>query len=133
MATVQDLVSRSLRILRVLDSHSAPEAQQMADAMVALNAMMQRWEANGTALGWMPVSNPADVLPIPVEAEEAVAFNLAVKLRPEYGVQMDPDSIQYAREGLAALERDRLTEMPLRLKARTPGSGRYDIYTDSWH
>ncbi len=106
MMTVGAAVARALRILRVLDSNEAPEAEQMAGAIVALNAMAQRWEANGMTLGWSPVDNTADTLPVPAEAEEAIVFNLALKLRAEYGVSIEPDVIEFAREGLMTLRRD---------------------------
>ena len=132
MATVQDIVSRSLRLLRVLDANAAPKAQDMADAIVALNSMMQRWEADGTALGWSPVANPADTLPAPIEAEEAISYSLAVRLRPEYGATLDPDVIGIAQAGRDALYRDVLVAAPLRLAARTPRAVHYNIYTDEW-
>lgn len=132
MVTVQDIVSRALRLLRVLDAHEAPEAQQMADAIFSLNAMMRRWEADGIALGWSPVDNPADVAPLPPEAEEAVAYNLALRLRAEYGASLDPDVIGIAQQGMAALKRDVLVAAPLRLAARSPRAGHYNIYTDEW-
>lgn len=132
MVTVQDIVSRALRLLRVLDANAAPKAQDMADGMAALNAMMQRWEADGVALGWSAVDNPADTIPAPVEAEEAISYNLAVRLRPEYGATLDPDVVGIANAGLLALRRDVLTAAPLRLAARTPRAGYYNIYTDEW-
>lgn len=133
MATVHDIVTRALRLLRVIDAHSPPEAQVMADSIGALNAMMQRWEANGLALGWQAVENPAELVPAPPEAHEAIAYNLAVRMRPEFGANLEPDVVGVASEGLASLQRDRLVEMPLTLKARTPGNGRYNIYTDDFN
>lgn len=130
MSTVQDIVSRALRILRVTDVNAAPKAADMKTGIVALNSLMRRWEANGLALGWSDVANPAEDLPAPPEAEEAITFNLAMRLRTEYGTALEPDVVRYADESLAALRRDRLASSPLRLRARTPRSGTYNIYTD---
>ena len=132
MARVADIVSRALRILRVVDAHSAPSAQEMTDGIVALNGMMRRWEANGLALGWSDVEGPDDQVPAPDEAHEAIVYNLALKMRPEYGAALEPDVVQHAADGHAALRRDVLTASPLQVTPRSPREGRYNIYTDSW-
>lgn len=131
MAIVSDITNRALRLLRVLDPHEAAESQDFATALVALNALAARWEADGLALGWSTVDNPEDALPAPVEAEEALAYNLAIRLRAEYGVSLDPDVVVTAREGLSALLRDRLVEMPLVMHSRLSRGSRWNIVTDS--
>lgn len=131
MTTAAQIVGRALRLLRVVDPNEAPEAEDFETARVALNSMLRRWEANGLALGWQDVQNPADELAIPAEADQAVAFNLAVMLRAEYGVTLDPDVFTMATDGLADLRRDMLVANPLVLVPRMPRTGRYNIYTDS--
>lgn len=128
MTTVVQLVSRSLRLLRVLDANEAAEAEDFATAVVALNAMCTRWEANGMALGWADVTAPDEEIPVPPEAEEAVVYNLALRLRAEYGVSLDQDVVSFARQGLAEIRRDRAVEMPLSWRGRR---GRYNVYTDA--
>lgn len=128
MSTVAALVRDALQHLRVLDADEAPEGADMADAIRALNLMMRRWEANGLALGWADVSTPAETLPAPPEAEEAMGYNLAVKLRARYGVSIDPDVIQLATDGLAVLRRDRMVASPLTFDR---SGSYYDVYTDS--
>lgn len=129
MATAGDIVSRALRLLTVLDPHEAAEAEDFETGAKALNAMCARWEANGIALGWAPITNPDDVLPAPEEAEEALAYNLALRLRPEYGVPLAADVVEIAREGLRLLRRDRAVENPL---SWATCNGRYNVYTDSY-
>ncbi len=131
MATVLQLVSRSLRLLGVLDANMVPAAEDMATAITALNAMMARWEANGLAVGWAAVDSAVDTLPVPAEAEEAVAYNLACKLASEYGVQPRQDVVTEARDGLAALRRDRIVSAPITVCSDLPRShGNWNIYTD---
>jgi hypothetical protein len=130
MTTAATIVSRALRLLRVVDSNEAPEAEDFETARQALNGMLRRWEANGLALGWQDIESPADEMPIPAEAEQAVAFNLALVLRAEYGTTLDADVIQFAQEGLAELRRDVLVANPLVLNQRLPRTGRYNIITD---
>lgn len=130
MAKVLDIVSRALRLLRKTDVNDVPPPEDVATAIVALNAMMQRWEANGLALGWSRVSKPDDVLPAPEDAEEAIAYNLAVRLRPEYGATLEPDVIGMASDGLSLLRRDRIIAAPI--EYRHHGTA-YDTRTDSYH
>lgn len=106
MALVADILRDALRHLRVADASQALQADDARDAMRALNMMVRRWEADGLSLGWQDVSNPDDVLPAPAEAEEALGYNLALRLRASYGVTLDPDVIELARQGLAALSAD---------------------------
>ncbi|MGL5735457.1 MAG: packaged DNA stabilization gp4 family protein, partial [Beijerinckiaceae bacterium] len=107
MATVSAIVARSLRLLRVIDAEDGvPEPFQYIICQEALNAMMARWEADGIPLGWSAVSAPDDPLPAPVEAEKAIAFNLAVEVRPEFGATLDPDVAAVAQRGYSDLLRD---------------------------
>ena len=131
MAQVQDIVRDALGHLRVIDANAPVKPIDMRDAIRALNLMVRRWEADGLALGWSDVSEPTDVLPLPPEAEEAVGYNLALRLRARYGVQVDPDIVALASAGLSALQRDRIVEMPLVLdRAFAPCS--YNIRTDGY-
>lgn len=131
MAQVQDIVRDALGHLRVIDANAPVKPIDMRDAIRALNLMVRRWEADGLALGWSDVSEPTDVLPLPPEAEEAVGYNLALRLRVRYGVQLDPDLVALADAGLLALQRDRIVEMPLVLDPVFRGR-RYNTYTDSY-
>ena len=106
MAQVQTIVNRALRLLGMLDANESPEAVDTQTAIEALNALMVRWEADGVALGWSAVSSGSETLPAPPEAEMPIAYNLAVVLRPEYGVQIAPDVIAMARDGLGRLLAD---------------------------
>lgn len=114
MTTVAKLVARSLRLIQIIDPSQSVDDQDMETGIEALNAMMQRWEADLLSLGWSAVANPSDVLPIPVEAEQAVAYALAVILAPEYGVTPLPAVTQLANNGLNDLLRDQAVATPIR-------------------
>ena len=129
MSTVEKTVSRALRILRVIDARQPVKPADMSTAIDALNGMMTRWEANTLSLGWSNVENPSDDMPVPDEALDAIAYNLAVRLRPEYGTTLDPDTIDMARRGLADLQRDQKRATPLE---RGRGFGFYNTETDSY-
>ena len=132
MAQVGRMVTRTLRLLRVVDATEAPEAEDMVSGIDALNGMMARWEADGVSLGWAPVEGPADELPAPAEAEEAIRFNLAIVLRGEYGLPLDPDIYQRAEDGLNALRRDVLVANPLQMRSRLQRTCRYNMITDEY-
>lgn len=106
MSKVADILRDALGHLRVLDANEAVEAEDAAEGIRALNLMMRRWEANGIALGWADVSSPDDTLPVPAEAEEAIGYNLALRLRARYGAQIDEDLIAAASAGKSALMAD---------------------------
>ena len=108
-----ELIGRSLRVLRVIDPFEPVDPVLFENAVTALNGMLTRWEANGVSLGWQNVSQPDDVLPLPPEAEEAVMFNLAVTLRPEFGATMDQDTLGMAKNGLNALRRENEVATPI--------------------
>lgn len=132
MALVSEILNRSLRLLGVIDAAEATPSLESTTAIIALNAMLMRWEANGLSLGWANVSAVSDTLPSPGEAHEAIIYNLAVRLAPEYGVpQSYPILQQQARDSLSELRRDRLAASPLVVATDLPVSGHWNIYTDS--
>lgn len=130
MAKVGKTITRALRILRVVDATETPEAEDAQTALEALNAMMIRWEADGVSIGWAPVDSLDDELPAPLEAEQAICFNLACTLRSEYGLPLDADVYRLAERGLAALQRDTAVANPSSFDNRRGG---YDIRSDSYY
>ena len=136
MSKVQDITNRALRLLSVIDPTETVDAQQSENAIFAMNAMCRRWEANGMAMGWNDVANPSDDIPSPPESEECLAYNLAVRLAPEYGIQPSAAIVALAAGSLKTMQRDRMQEMPLRQTLDVPDSfsgGRYNTITDQWN
>ncbi|HEY9250586.1 MAG TPA: packaged DNA stabilization gp4 family protein [Rariglobus sp.] len=103
MSKVGEVVKDALLLLRVVDADEAPEARDSEDAIRTLNLMMTSLEAEGVSVGWTNVSNPDDDMPSPPENEQGITYLLATRLRPKYGVTIDPDVLQGAAEGLAAI------------------------------
>lgn len=102
MAQVIDIVRAALGHLRVVDDEDVPTPKQTEGAIAALNAMVQAWEGDGITLGWQPVTLPTQELIFP-ELQEMLGYNLAVRLRPRYGVTLDPDVKTLADMGMASL------------------------------
>lgn len=133
MAKVSEIVSGALGLLRVLDATEAPEAEDMETGISAMNMMMVRWEANGYSVGWSPVINPTDDMPNVPEADEAIMYNLAVKLRPRYGVAMDADVFAEAAKLKSDVLADVFASSPMEMERGIPGwRCRYDIRSDGY-
>lgn len=120
MSKVADIIRDALGHLRVLDANEAVEAEDAAEAIRALNLMMRRWEGNNIMLGWSDVSSPDDPMPVPPEAEEAIGYNLALRLRARYGAALDQDVVDNARDGKAALQGDAARSDGFRLRYDLP-------------
>jgi P22 tail accessory factor len=122
MATVSKIVARALRLIQVIDPKQTVRDQDMETSIDALNAMMQRWEADLLSLGWSPVSSPQDEMPIPLEAEQAVAYCLAVIVAPEFGVTPLASVSAFANSGYADLLRDQAVATPVMPILDVPGT-----------
>lgn len=133
MTKVAEIVVDALGLLRVCDATEAPEAEDMATAISTLNKMMVRWEANGYSVGWSPVSNPDDEMPSPPEADEAIYYNLALRLRPRYGVALDEDVLADARRLKSDVLADVFGANPIEMDRGLPGfRGCYNTRTDGF-
>lgn len=136
MTTASNLVSAALRKINSIDANEALNSNDFATGIDSLNRMAIRWEANGLSMGWSPVSNPSDVVNCPLENENALIYNLAMELAPEYGVPASQMVVALAQSNLAELRRDNFVSKPIYSNTRTPtasamGAGTYwNIYTD---
>lgn len=131
--TVLELMSRSLRMLLVLDPGETLGGAEAATNLPALNHMMARWEEDGVSVGWVPVTNTASTVTAPDSALEGIAANLAVVLAPEYGATPSAVVVGMAEGGYRAIQRDsikdtiepdEMTHLP------SSGDSGYDINTD---
>lgn len=127
-----EIIRRALMIIRVIGSNEAPDDDDAKDALTALNTMMRRWEAKNIALGWNTVEDVNDPLPAPPEAEEAIAYNLAIRLCPLFGKQMDPQDRAIATSGLNDLRNAGYANNPLTLETYPFGWGYYNIRADQY-
>lgn len=113
MAKVAAIIARSLRLIGVHDPGEPLEATDAQTGIEALNAMCRRWEANGNAFGWSDVSNPSQDMPSPPELDECLAFNLALKLAPEYDATVPVGVAAQANDLLNDLRRDVAVATPI--------------------
>lgn len=110
MATAISIIRRAMRLCRVLDAGEAAEAADAQDAREALNNMGQRWLASGLLPAWTDATGPTTTLVTAASANDALAYALAMKLAPEYGVELSPLVLENGRQEIIALWRDRLVE-----------------------
>lgn len=106
MTEALDIIRSALRKIRIVDSDVAPDPSMVKDAIGCLNRMVIRWQANGTQLGFSPVASANDNITVPMEAEQAVIYNLALELGSEYGVPPGQDVVNLASSYLSDLVRD---------------------------
>lgn len=78
-----EIVTRALRRIRVVAKDEAPDADDMAEGVKALNSMMFGWKAHGVDVEHVELE-PADAMTIGTEYEQAVIDLLAARLGPEY-------------------------------------------------
>lgn len=136
MTKVVQIVRSAMQKIRVTDSDVAVDPQMLEDGIAGMNRMLMRWQANGIQLGFSPVDGPDDVIPVPIEAEQAVIYNLALDMGSEYGVAPTQDVVNLAQAYMRDLIRDQFNSTRLRssgsgapIPERSWASG-YDVVTD---
>lgn len=88
--TAQEVITRSLRLIRVIGQDESPLLTESDDALIVLNSMLDEW-ALDPHLTSSSVSLPAFATLSTSQAlrsamYSALYYNLAVRLAPEYGV-----------------------------------------------
>lgn len=112
MATASDIIRRALKIAGVLDPQQAMDATDAQDALDTLNAMLAEWHEAGIGLPDYSLGSLSDPLATDAADREAIAYELALRVAPEYGVSLPPEA---AAVGQMAISR-------LRLRYFQPGS-----------
>lgn len=103
MATANQIISRSLRLLGVLDAGEALDANDAQDALETLNAMLAEWHEAGIGLPDYSLSSITDELATDAADRDAIAYELALRLAPEYAVQISPEIASAGRLSMLRL------------------------------
>lgn len=101
--TAASLIRRALLILNVVDAEEATEAIESSDALAVLNAMLAEWYEAGIGLHDYSLSSVTDTLATDAADSEAISYQLAARLAPEYGGQMSPIAVEMAQSTFARL------------------------------
>lgn len=102
MSTGLDLIYRSLRLLRVKQTGQTPSDESTADALSVLNSLLAEFYGSDINLPDYTVTLAGDLNSDAADFE-ALAYLLAVRLAPEYGVSMSPEFIGQGQQSDARL------------------------------
>lgn len=103
MATAFQIINRACRIARIKDANEALRAEDAADALETLNALLAEWheadigfpDYRFATLETESASDEAD--------REAVAYQLAERIAPEYEKELTPLALKASAESMARL------------------------------
>lgn len=105
MTVALDIIKRSLRMIGELaaETGEAPNDAQAVNALATLNGMLAGWEQRGVKLE-MATLSLTSTIPLPAGYDDALAFNLAIGLAAEFGIEPPPAVVARARETFRALQ-----------------------------
>ena len=112
MATAQDIINRALRLCKVIDAYSAPTAEDSADALDTLNAMLAEWHEADIGLPDYELAGLTAELATDAADREAIAYQLALRIAPEYGEDLTPAVYASAHEAMSRLRLRYFQPMP---------------------
>lgn len=81
-----------MRLIGLIDATEVPEAEDSADALDTLQALFAEWRGMDLMIPDYAVDSPGDELTIDLADREAVAYQLALRMDPEYGLGMSPEA-----------------------------------------
>ena len=103
--TGQQVVTRALRVAKVLGADESPSTFELNEGLSALQQMLDRWWADPQLhysptylLPWFP--DLATVVSVPTGLSSPVIYSLAALIAPEHGQTLDPRLLIEARNGL---------------------------------
>ena len=103
MATALTIINRALRLCKVLDAQEAAEAEDAADALETLNAMLAEWHEAEIGLPDYSFAELTTELASDAADREAIAYQLALRLSTEYGLELSPQAAAMAEQAMARL------------------------------
>ena len=95
--TAGDIIKRALRLCRVVDAYTAVDPNDAADALQTLNAMLAEWHEAEIGLPDYSLASLTDELASDAADHEAIAYQLAARLAPEYGVSLPAEAASVAQ------------------------------------
>lgn len=100
MATAIQIISRALRLCGVLDAAQAADANDAQDALETMNAMLAEWHESDMGLPDYEFATLTAEQDTDIADRDAIAYQLAIRIAPEYGVDLKPLVIAQARDSL---------------------------------
>lgn len=115
MSTNSDYIKAALRMINVLAEGETPSAEQGADGLSVINALVSSLAGDGIDLGIAPQSSTTADLDIPYEYVGAFKALLAVYLQPYYPASEIPQVVA----GVASTGYDRMLRDFMNQQLRT--------------
>lgn len=82
------IISRALRLCRIVDAGEALNADEAQDALATLNAMLAEWYEAGIGLPQYTFDTLQTDLATDAGDSEAMAYQLAMRIAPEYDADL---------------------------------------------
>lgn len=103
MTTARVVVTRSLKLLRVIAAEETPTASQMADGLDSLNDLLHSLKSHNADIDHQDLTADDD-LPVPPEHIRPIKYLLASEMAPEYGTQLTPEVAVEAKAAMPTLQ-----------------------------
>ena len=133
MATSQEIIDRATSLLRVRTSgvtFSTDDANKNADVFIAFKNMLNEFGEDGLVNIPEPSSLTA-TLDIPAGSVRGLAYNLAVEVAAEFGLDLTPIVFEIAKETKDRLESEITLDMSIDASDLRWSHGKYEIDSDS--
>jgi hypothetical protein len=133
MATSQEIIDRATSLLRVRTSgvtFSTDDASKNSDVFIAFKNMLNEFGEDGLVNIPEPSSLTA-TLDIPAGSVRGLAYNLAVEVAAEFGLDPTPIVFEIAKETKDRLESEITLDMSIDASDLRWSHGKYEIDSDS--
>jgi hypothetical protein len=84
-----DTVTRSMRMVGIIEAGETPSAEDAVDGLVILNDMLHGWAKEGVELNHVTLA-AAQSMPYDDSYMEGIRYNLAARMGVEWGRQISP-------------------------------------------
>ena len=92
-----------LRALRIIGAGNLPDTVSFPQALDALNVALAELHEAQVGIPDYSVASLATAMDTDIADRDALAYQLALRLAPEYGVSLSPEALQMAAESMARL------------------------------
>ena len=128
--TAGAVVNKALRLISVKVAGVDITDEEMADGIEALNDMMLEMAAKGLYLGYKVMTSAEDVMTTPDWANQAIKYNLAIAVAPEYVVTVSAALGAIAQEALDHIISRAEVPGPVSFPDTLPTGSGNDLYGD---
>lgn len=103
MTTARVVITRALKLLRVIADEETPTASQISDGVDSLNELLHGLKSHGADIGYSNLTADDD-LPVPPEHIRPIRYILAVDLAAEYASALTPEVAVEAKDSMTVLQ-----------------------------